>query len=477
MKKLYSTYMLQAAVQQLAAKTPPSISSQSETPIALKEGDALTLFVTAQGNPKPGYQWVKIVQGEESVLNSATKAQLVLSRVATADAATYKCYISNEKGTIESDLFEVSVAPLIPPGGAVIGDIYNKEVFSLDEFTKAGDFTAQIVGGKLNVSGGTPYNFANGLSLNAFNDSDENVTSEVVFILNSKGQLFSVGKKTTNTFFGVNHAVIFNTGANRIELYCTGQQETIASPVTFNSSVGDLISLKHITAPGKTTGVIKNLTTGQEVTLSQNVDYVNKTFIQSNTSKFTLFPGLVDVTINKWIISRQSKSGVDIAVIGDSKSYGLGASGSAGRYGMQVAAALGKTVNIWAGNGDRTIDQRLAIATIAALKPKVALMCIGRNNLGSGENADIQPDLIFMRNALVAAGTKVIHIYPVPEPGLGQNSIREIIDAQFPTDAKVDVTPVWNSATMVYDTIHFNQLGHDTLAQAAIPVVRNAFNT
>jgi subtilisin family serine protease len=93
------------------AVSAPVISTQPVAQVAMA-GQAVTLSVTATGNPVPSFQWRKngvIVPGE-------TRATLVIASAQTADSGTYSVVVSNSVGTVTSSGATLTVsAASIPP--------------------------------------------------------------------------------------------------------------------------------------------------------------------------------------------------------------------------------------------------------------------------------------------------------------------------------------------------------------------------
>lgn len=84
----------------------PAITAETATPVALTEGDTLTLSVTATGTAKT-YQWKK----GGVVIGGATAATYTKTSV-TGDAGTYTCVVTNSGGTVTSTGIVVTVAAL-----------------------------------------------------------------------------------------------------------------------------------------------------------------------------------------------------------------------------------------------------------------------------------------------------------------------------------------------------------------------------
>ncbi len=81
-----------------AADTPPSITQQ---PVSrtVRLGAPVTFTVGASGTPPLAYQWQK----NQTDIDGATAASFGIGAVAPADAAAYRCVVSNDFGTATSD--------------------------------------------------------------------------------------------------------------------------------------------------------------------------------------------------------------------------------------------------------------------------------------------------------------------------------------------------------------------------------------
>jgi hypothetical protein len=81
----------------LVVNAAPTITTQPSGQTVCS-GTAVTLSVAATGTPAPSYQWQKNTVN----IPGATSATLVLDPVATGDAGTYRCVVSNTCGTVNS---------------------------------------------------------------------------------------------------------------------------------------------------------------------------------------------------------------------------------------------------------------------------------------------------------------------------------------------------------------------------------------
>lgn len=466
MSKQFIDLILQADSQPAKVGIPPTILSQTTEDVEAGAGTKLQLAVSFSGDPLPS---VSIRKDGELLTSGVTvtdnTAIFVIDALTSNDIGDYVWLIKNRYGEDESQPVSVNVISSLP-----IGVIYNNVTPKLLNFSKLGTVNASDVGGKLQISGGSAFNEQDGLLVDEFSDADENVTMLMLAVIKSLTGALAIGKKSINGWYAISNysTLLLNSGevANNLQ----------KSTDSLQLAVNDRIKLVYKSEPGFITCIASNLTKGTEVTLKKPVDY-KAGLRQFNTSKFCIYMAGGIASVEEVIITRESYSGADVLMIGDSKTEGQALDLPSQRYWAIAAAQLGLKTFCFAGNGDRTIEQRKAVPTIVKYKPKVVAMCIGRNNMETteGQNA-LSDDYDYMVTSFKAAGIKVIHIYPIPEPPLGdQNTVRAIVD-KYSNDIKADPKPGFNLSTMIADGLHPNALGHQHTSIPFIAALKQAFN-
>ena len=110
--------------------TAPAITSQPASQTLLT-GASATFSVTATGSPSPSYQWKKggiaLVNGGQ--ISGATSATLTVAGLASTDAGSYTCDVSNSSGSVISTAATLTVNPdTIAPTVAISSPAENATV-------------------------------------------------------------------------------------------------------------------------------------------------------------------------------------------------------------------------------------------------------------------------------------------------------------------------------------------------------------
>ncbi len=123
----------------------------------------------------------------------------------------------------------------------------------------------------------------------------------------------------------------------------------------------------------------------------------------------------------------------DLAIIGDSKTTGLGCNTVVDRFGyLWSSNNPTKKVSIFSGSSDKTNEVILALPDIIKSKPKKTIVFIGRNDISNAIAPSVwQVNLQTIDAALSAFGT-VYYQLPTPEVVLNQTSLTNYLNASFP---------------------------------------------
>ena len=359
-------------------------------------------------------------------------------------------------------------------------------VYSQNQWTTLNDFT---------ITGTTPtITAANAIRLNpatagsfdgqaleikgvasSSNAYDIDVTFTVV-ALGASAYGVAIGRKSINTTYALSLSAHLNPVQAPNQLLFWPQAS--GGPANFISSnnvattaaVGDSIRMRLSQDGPLVTVAVENLTQ-QTVARFTILDSLTpaRTFGTPNTSTFRLFGlgGTFDVT--SLVVTDRSPQYPLIACVGDSKTVGLCA-GSQQASWVYLLNSLGPTAN-YGGEGDKTADvlQRLAELTVAPAR--YVILNIGRNDLASSiPAATWQANYAAIVAALKAVGSIVIHLLPIPETGVpNQSALTTYITTTYASDLRIDVSSQWSNATdLATDGAHPNAAGQLLIYKAIV---------
>lgn len=79
-------------------------------------GDSVRFRLTATGNPSPNkYQWWKFSGGGPTLVDTTNTGSYKIDSVTSADSGNYFVVVSNSQGTVTSNIFTLTVLPIVPP--------------------------------------------------------------------------------------------------------------------------------------------------------------------------------------------------------------------------------------------------------------------------------------------------------------------------------------------------------------------------
>lgn len=350
---------------------------------------------------------------------------------------------------------------------------------SLTGFTATG-FTPTISSSSIQMTGGAG-NFNQYLSLNNNINADETFDFQIIVkATNILGSAYGVGigKKSINSWYGASLALQLSYSQNWMKFWDAETATEIAVKSVPTISANNIIRLRYIQRGGKVTAIFENITTGDYVTFSVTSNFgTTKNFKIPNTGKYTIwnFGGtsqIMNVNIRSAI-----PFAPDVVCIGDSKTFGYSSTNQNLRF-SSLLNSLGSVVT-YAGDGDRTVEMVQAIDYIKAFKPKYALLCIGRNDLGSSVSYSTwQTNYQNIVTNLTNAGITVVHLYGIEETNTNQDTLWKWINNTYSSN-KLNIAAEWNNTTMLStDNVHPNELGHrfiakNVLASGYIPAASN----
>jgi len=364
---------------------------------------------------------------------------------------------------------------------------YFKNYFTDASGLTVNGFTPTFANGKMNLTGGTN-DFTKNLTVDNSLNTDENIEIEVIYKATTLGLGLVVGKKSVNGWFPSSIGVHFDMTSLNLKIWEAINISPTNTKAIGNSPVvspGDIIKLKYTQIGSVVACTATNLTTKetkQTKAISNLSTSIN--FSPANTGRVCLWNlgGTYDIISIKH--TSLSKSNPDIICIGDSKTVGYSSTAQPLRFADNINK-LG-TVQVFGGTGDRTVEITQTIDGIVLIKPKYAILNIGRNDLASGvASATWQANYSNIVNKLSLAGITVIHLLPIPETTIADQSVLNTwINATYPSGLKIDPSIGWVNGTMLSsDGVHPTEYGHAYISKLIIdsgfitpPSILNVFS-
>ena len=179
---------------------PPTITSQPLT-VTTNEGSAATFTVVAQGSGPLSFQWLKngapLANGGN--ISGATTAALNLIGLASGDAGSFQCVVTNSAGSVTSLVATLTV--VVPPGisGQPASQIVNAGALTVFSITATGTAPlsyAWLKNGSTIVNGGS-FSGATTASLTITNVAGTNAGSYSAIVTNSAGRATSASAVLT----------------------------------------------------------------------------------------------------------------------------------------------------------------------------------------------------------------------------------------------------------------------------------------
>jgi len=351
-----------------------------------------------------------------------------------------------------------------------LGDL----IYSTNYYTTTSDFTAVNTtpvaqDGYIRLSGGDG-SINNYLTLNVTPITDENLVISATYRMSGSTSVngMGIGKRSINSWFPVSVHGTFVPNNNSISLWVTSSSTKISEVfLGYTPAIGDILKLTYIESEDQVSLVFEDLTQKKINIINAYDNYlVGSSFLLPNTGVPAVYnqSGTIDLLSLKVYTSSRSPY---IVTIGDSKTKGGSSGGSTLRY-PSLLLNKGNT-QVFAGNGDRTIEMVQSIVSIASKKPKYAILNLGRNDLASSVSSGTwQTNYTRIVDTLEAYGVDVIHLLPIPEKsGLDQSSLRTWILANYSGET-VDTTGFVRATMVSTDNIHPNELGYKQIAKNII---------
>jgi lysophospholipase L1-like esterase len=444
---------------------------------ALPEGTANLYFTTARvlSTLLSGLSLLTggAIVSTDSVLVALGKLQKQISDNLTAIGLKQNTLVSG------NNIKTINGTSILGSGNLVVASSNNNFVLKYfkNYFTDSNGFTATgftptFSDGKMRFTGAAG-DFSKYITINNSKNTDENLEIEVVFKVVVVGYGVSVGRKSINSWYSASAICHLDIQSSILKIWDgqgTGAGNTISSKTIPTINANDIVKLKYTQLANNIVLTYSNLTQGTSYQLSilGNLS-TTKNFKIPNSSEICVFnnSGTNDIISIKH--NSFSNYSPDILCVGDSKTVGYSAKSNSLRWGNNINS-LG-TVIVNAGDGDRTVETVQTIDNTKLIKAKYAILCIGRNDLGSGvSSATWQANYQNIVTQLQGQGTTVFHLLPIPETTLADQSVlKNWIISTYGSGVSIDPSVGWSNATMLSsDGVHPNEVGHAYIARKII---------
>jgi len=289
------------------------------------------------------------------------------------------------------------------------------------------------------------------VSINGLVNNDDNTDIEITYrAIDVSGYGIAIGKKS---LFGSNHGTVgYNLVTNTLQT--SRELSTINKTISdFIVDPGDYCTLKLSQRGNQLTAKFTNVTQGRSITSYRQGLYIN-------TGNIVIYNFGGNIEISQIKVTSASNRVPDGIVMGDSKMT-IPVSQRVPNF-LQRAGIISPYV----GGSDRT-SEFLASAPfiISHIKPCTVFVNYGRNDLATGiPSATWQSNYSAAVNLLEAAGFKVIHVLPIPETVISDQSVLyNWIKTNY--SKTIDVSPEWDNAIhLAGDGVHPNPYGARLIA-------------
>lgn len=446
----------------------------------ISTGDAVNMFPTSLRFTNGSNSAIGTIDGKTNITVSRTwlfpdKAGTVelIPTTNSSDTTTYKPEGIDASGnTVKFNYWPGSGGSTVDTTSLIRQNktVYNKSYFNSTIF--AADFTAS--GFTPTITNVNSIRFASGVNdfneFVAFNSganndwlNDYEITFKIKGAINASAHGIGIGKISINTWFqaGINAKIDFT--ANVLNIYNNAGTLLQSTNIGFTIAQNDVCKLQYSQQMNVLTMTFFDITQNRRATL-QLTSNLATTQVNNmpNSAQFRIYNYGGDSTdISNVKITTRQVVNPHILFVGDSKTVGF----STGDQDLSfpVLSKRFGTVGVAAGNGDRTVELILDTAYITNyIKPRgYVIMCIGRNDLASGvSTATWQANYIAFANKVKSLGCTVIHILPIPETAVpDQSALYNFIttNSNFSSDTKIDPSIGWtNSLYLSSDGVHPN---------------------
>lgn len=134
----------------------------------------------------------------------------------------------------------------------------------------------------------------------------------------------------------------------------------------------------------------------------------------NNVGRFCLWNFQGNFSVMSWTITSPVQKNIDDVWLGDSNSAGRYAGTEGNRFAISAFTNVGATFEVMAGGGDRATELLLFVDEVIALFPKRVWICIGRNDVASGQSSGTwQANIASLISQFEAEGIQVILVTPI----------------------------------------------------------------
>jgi hypothetical protein len=343
------------------------------------------------------------------------------------------------------------------------GDRYNKSTWSdLSDFINRGS-TVSVVSNQLSFSGGSG-SPNQSLDINS-GTLLEKFTSTILFTVSTTGAGVGIGPRSTNSAGLPRSAVaVLNTTTGIVSLYVQAAPTLVASSLTgVTFSPTDVIELTLIQDGLNLFANVRNVTTfGPTVSCQYTYTTSLATTVESmpNSGRMAIWSLGGSFSVSSIVWNTVIPKNATLMAIGDSKTKGYYATGFGNRF-VDLLNNNFHTTIVSAGGADLTADVVSRVPEILLLAPKNVVLCIGRNDIGTGVPfATYTANYDYIASQMVAAGINVFHLLGFWEPSVNQIPLVNYIIANYPSSYIIDCyTPTHQSGLTTPDGVHLNDIG------------------
>jgi lysophospholipase L1-like esterase len=287
---------------------------------------------------------------------------------------------------------------------------------------------------------------------------------------------FSVGVKSTNSF-SLNSLAIFPncaTGGGQTQFFT--DPNNAGWTTYWTAGVGSKITISQndkLIARMERNNNAFRLTVYDATTKATQFDTTVTLSLQStgatpkvpNTGVPTFYSHGGNITIDSIYFQDGSYVNADVAIVGDSKIWGYGAT----TYANTIPALLRtyyNSVDVFAGFGDRTSDVISRLAEITAAHPRTAIIAIGSNDVRSSvPTATLDSNLVTIDTTLTNAGIYVLWTDEFYETSASLTTLCSFINSRFSGRVISTYLPTQQAGCLYSDNIHLTNKGYDVAAR------------